>query len=290
MAGLSYKTWRMVSGEWFEGCYVFATTEAREEFQRTFTEGAAESRVEDHRLLADPDRGVRHRLDRRRLGRLQGRTPTPDLRLREPTPSWRPAVRHRQAAAPAPGLVRGDLAAELADRDRLVVALRGVGHPVVPQGVVEGHDPTGAQQSQRLLQVGGVLRACRRRRRPCRSGRRSAGGARRARRRRWCARAGWGCRPRRTSRLASRWCSASMSTVVSTPSARMPRSSQRPETPVPVPISTTARASRTEARKRSAAPLPSRPATHRPPRRGCGRRPGSRPRPRIPRRRSSSRA
>ena len=56
--------------------------------------------------------------------------------------------------------------------------------------------------------------------------------------------------------LASRWCSASMSTVVRTPSARMPRSSQSPETPVPVPISTTARASRTEARKRRAAPPP----------------------------------
>ena len=56
--------------------------------------------------------------------------------------------------------------------------------------------------------------------------------------------------------LASRWCSASMSTVVRTPSARMPRSSHRPETPVPVPISITARASSTEARKRSAAPAP----------------------------------
>ncbi|CUR56722.1 conserved hypothetical protein [metagenome] len=40
MAGLRFKTWRMVRGEWFEGCYVFATDEARAEFQRTFTEGA----------------------------------------------------------------------------------------------------------------------------------------------------------------------------------------------------------------------------------------------------------
>ena len=55
---------------------------------------------------------------------------------------------------------------------------------------------------------------------------------------------------------ASRWCSASMSTVVSTPSGRMPRSSQSPETPVPVPISTTARASSTrgeEAQRGAAA-------------------------------------
>ncbi len=43
MAELRWKTWRMVRGEWFEGSYVFATTEAREEFQRTFTEGAAQS-------------------------------------------------------------------------------------------------------------------------------------------------------------------------------------------------------------------------------------------------------
>ncbi|MDR7252660.1 hypothetical protein J2X46_001636 [Nocardioides sp. BE266] len=43
MTGLRFKTWRMVRGEWFEGCYVFATDEARDEFQRTFTEGAADS-------------------------------------------------------------------------------------------------------------------------------------------------------------------------------------------------------------------------------------------------------
>ncbi|RYC13319.1 hypothetical protein [Nocardioides zhouii] len=43
MAGLRWKTWRMVRGEWFEGSYVFATSEARDEFQRAFTEGAAES-------------------------------------------------------------------------------------------------------------------------------------------------------------------------------------------------------------------------------------------------------
>jgi hypothetical protein len=43
MAGLNYKTWRLRPGEWFEGCYVFATDEAREDFQRTFTEGAAEA-------------------------------------------------------------------------------------------------------------------------------------------------------------------------------------------------------------------------------------------------------
>jgi hypothetical protein len=43
MAGLRFKTWRMRRGEWFEGCYVFASDEAREEFQRTFAAGAAES-------------------------------------------------------------------------------------------------------------------------------------------------------------------------------------------------------------------------------------------------------
>jgi hypothetical protein len=43
MAGLRFKTWRMRSGEWFEGCYVFATDEARAAFQETFTATAAES-------------------------------------------------------------------------------------------------------------------------------------------------------------------------------------------------------------------------------------------------------
>jgi hypothetical protein len=43
MAGLNYKTWRVRPGEWFEGLYVFATDEARAEFQRTFTEGAADA-------------------------------------------------------------------------------------------------------------------------------------------------------------------------------------------------------------------------------------------------------
>ena len=43
MQGLAYKTWRMRPGEWFEGCYVFATDEARAEFQESFTATAAES-------------------------------------------------------------------------------------------------------------------------------------------------------------------------------------------------------------------------------------------------------
>jgi hypothetical protein len=41
--GLSYKTWRLVPGEWFEGCYVFADDAARAAFQESFTETAAES-------------------------------------------------------------------------------------------------------------------------------------------------------------------------------------------------------------------------------------------------------
>ncbi len=43
MAGLRFKTWRLRAGEWFEGCYVFVSDEARAEFQRTFTAGAAEA-------------------------------------------------------------------------------------------------------------------------------------------------------------------------------------------------------------------------------------------------------
>lgn len=41
MAGLRFKTWRMRPGEWFEGCYVFATEEERARFQDDFTAVAA---------------------------------------------------------------------------------------------------------------------------------------------------------------------------------------------------------------------------------------------------------
>jgi hypothetical protein len=41
--GLRFKTWRMRAGEWFEGCYVFASDAARAEFQESFTATAAES-------------------------------------------------------------------------------------------------------------------------------------------------------------------------------------------------------------------------------------------------------
>ncbi|MFN8077932.1 MAG: hypothetical protein U0Q19_00060 [Kineosporiaceae bacterium] len=38
--GLSFKTWRMVAGDWFEGTYVFATAAARDAFQASFTTAA----------------------------------------------------------------------------------------------------------------------------------------------------------------------------------------------------------------------------------------------------------
>jgi hypothetical protein len=43
MDGLSYKTWRMVPGEWFEGCYVFADDAARAAFEEGFRAVAADS-------------------------------------------------------------------------------------------------------------------------------------------------------------------------------------------------------------------------------------------------------
>ena len=43
MAGLRFKTWRCVPGEWFEGCYVFESDATRAQFQETFTATAAES-------------------------------------------------------------------------------------------------------------------------------------------------------------------------------------------------------------------------------------------------------
>ncbi len=45
LEGLRFKTWRAREGEWFEGCYVFATPGAREAFQARFEAGAAESPV-----------------------------------------------------------------------------------------------------------------------------------------------------------------------------------------------------------------------------------------------------
>jgi hypothetical protein len=41
--GLRFKTWRMRTGEWFEGCYVFETAEARAQFEEEFTATAADS-------------------------------------------------------------------------------------------------------------------------------------------------------------------------------------------------------------------------------------------------------
>jgi hypothetical protein len=43
MAGLRFKSWRMRPGEWFEGCYVFATEAARVAFQEDFEAGAADA-------------------------------------------------------------------------------------------------------------------------------------------------------------------------------------------------------------------------------------------------------
>ncbi|HWM74993.1 MAG TPA: hypothetical protein VNQ53_14700 [Nocardioides sp.] len=43
MPGLAFKTWRVRPGEWFEGCYVFASVDARADFQATFTKSAADA-------------------------------------------------------------------------------------------------------------------------------------------------------------------------------------------------------------------------------------------------------
>ena len=45
MAGLRFKTWRMLPGEWFEGDYVFSSDAERAQFQETFTAGAAEAPI-----------------------------------------------------------------------------------------------------------------------------------------------------------------------------------------------------------------------------------------------------
>ena len=41
--GLHFKTWRVKPGQWFEGCYVFASDAQRDDFQRMFAQGAAEA-------------------------------------------------------------------------------------------------------------------------------------------------------------------------------------------------------------------------------------------------------
>jgi hypothetical protein len=45
MEGLRFKTWRARPREWFEGCYVFESSAARDAFQQQFTAAAAESPV-----------------------------------------------------------------------------------------------------------------------------------------------------------------------------------------------------------------------------------------------------
>ena len=42
-AGLRFKTWRMRDGEWFEGCYVFESSDERDAFEQEFKNVAAES-------------------------------------------------------------------------------------------------------------------------------------------------------------------------------------------------------------------------------------------------------
>lgn len=47
MPGLRFKTWRMRPGEWFEGTYVFATAQARDEFAADFAAKAPSSPVSE---------------------------------------------------------------------------------------------------------------------------------------------------------------------------------------------------------------------------------------------------
>ena len=170
-------------------------------FQATFTAGAAESPGSQIiGIAADPDRGVRHRRDRRGLRTASSPRRAPDaepLRPRGPTPSWRPAGRRRPAAAPAPATSCSAIARPRSRiGDGLLVALGGVGDPVVPQRVVEGHDAAGAQQPQRLLEVGGVLALVAVAEDQVVVAVGEAGEHVERRRRRWCGPAARGCRPR----------------------------------------------------------------------------------------------
>lgn len=52
MSGLRFKLWRVRRGEWFEGTYVFATSEARAAFEEQFRAEAAE--VPGSRMVGVP--------------------------------------------------------------------------------------------------------------------------------------------------------------------------------------------------------------------------------------------
>jgi len=52
MEGLSFKPWRAVPGEWFEGVYVFASDEDRARFQDDFPAKAADAPAS--RLVGSP--------------------------------------------------------------------------------------------------------------------------------------------------------------------------------------------------------------------------------------------
>ncbi|MCD4533898.1 hypothetical protein LRP67_07380 [Nocardioides sp. cx-169] len=43
MSGLRFKTWRLREGEWFEGIYVFASDQARADFQESFAATAEQA-------------------------------------------------------------------------------------------------------------------------------------------------------------------------------------------------------------------------------------------------------
>lgn len=45
--GMRFKTWRMVPGQWFEGCYVFESDEVRAAFQAEFAPVAAQTPVSE---------------------------------------------------------------------------------------------------------------------------------------------------------------------------------------------------------------------------------------------------
>ncbi len=52
LAGLRFKTWRMVPGEWFEGTYVFGSAAARDGFAASFAEAAPTAPVS--RMIGAP--------------------------------------------------------------------------------------------------------------------------------------------------------------------------------------------------------------------------------------------
>ena len=159
--GLAFKVWRMREGEWFEGTYVFDSEQERLHFREEFEPGAATSPgsrssarprclIEEWEVVAIAEGPAGFRRGGGAVGQLSRRRSPAQRRTATSTPSLTGSSAVTRSSWSRSGL------AEVAQRDRRLVAGRRVGDPVVPQHVVDDEHPAGPQQPHRVLDVGGV--------------------------------------------------------------------------------------------------------------------------------------